>query len=107
MAQRTIVVVGNGMVGHKLVELAVEQGLHTANRIIVASSNLMKVASRARADEIVVAPDERRGMALKSLITCRAAGYPVSEYSSFLEKEVCRIDIVATPNRVSANTTAA
>ncbi|MEP6831214.1 MAG: TIGR03013 family XrtA/PEP-CTERM system glycosyltransferase [Rhizomicrobium sp.] len=65
----------------------------TANRIIVASSNLMKVASRARADEIVVAPDERRGMALKSLITCRAAGYPVSEYSSFLEKEVCRIDI--------------
>ena len=65
----------------------------SGNRIIVASSNLMKVASRARADEIVVAPDERRGMALKSLITCRAAGYPVSEYSSFLEKEVCRIDI--------------
>jgi sugar transferase (PEP-CTERM system associated) len=64
-----------------------------SNRIIVASSNLMKVASRARADEIVVAPDERRGMVLKSLITCRAAGYPVSEYSSFLEKEVCRIDI--------------
>ncbi|MES2294882.1 MAG: TIGR03013 family XrtA/PEP-CTERM system glycosyltransferase [Pseudomonadota bacterium] len=63
------------------------------NRIIIASSNLLKVASRARADEIVVAPDERRGMALKSLITCRAAGYPVSEYSSFLEKEVCRIDI--------------
>jgi len=63
------------------------------NRIIIASSNLLKVASRARADEIVVAPDERRGMALKSLISCRAAGYPVSEYSSFLEKEVCRIDI--------------
>jgi sugar transferase (PEP-CTERM system associated) len=63
------------------------------NRIIIASSNLLKVANRARADEIVVAPDERRGMALKSLITCRAAGYPVSEYSSFLEKEVCRIDI--------------
>lgn len=65
----------------------------SSNRIIVASSNLLKVASRARADEIVVAPDERRGMALKSLITCRAAGSPVSEYSSFLEKEVCRIDI--------------
>jgi len=64
-----------------------------ANRIIVASSNLLKVAARARADEIVVAPDERRGMALTSLITCRAAGYPVSEYASFLEKEVGRIDI--------------
>jgi len=69
--------------------LAAESG----NRIIVASSNLLKIASRSRADEIVVAPDERRGMALESLITCRAAGYPVSEYSSFLEKEVCRIDI--------------
>ncbi len=64
-----------------------------ANRIIVASTNLLKVANQAQADEIVVAPDERRGMALKSLITCRAAGYPVSEYMSFLEKEVCRIDI--------------
>ncbi len=63
------------------------------NRVIVASSNLLKVADRAHADEIVVAPDERRGMALKSLITCRAAGYPVSEYMTFLEKEVCRIDI--------------
>ena len=63
------------------------------NRIIVASSNILKIASRVRADEIVVAPDDRRGMALESLITCRAAGYPVSEYASFLEKEVCRIDI--------------
>lgn len=65
----------------------------SSNRIIVASSNLLKIASRVRADEIVVAPDDRRGMALESLITCRAAGYPVSEYASFLEKEVCRIDI--------------
>ena len=65
----------------------------SSNRIIVASSNILKVASRVRADEIVVAPDDRRGMALESLITCRAAGYPVSEYASFLEKEVGRIDI--------------
>ncbi len=65
----------------------------SSNRIIVASSNILKIASRVRADEIVVAPDDRRGMALESLITCRAAGYPVSEYASFLEKEVCRIDI--------------
>jgi len=65
----------------------------SSNRIIVASSNILKIASRVHADEIVVAPDDRRGMALESLITCRAAGYLVSEYASFLEKEVCRIDI--------------
>jgi exopolysaccharide biosynthesis polyprenyl glycosylphosphotransferase len=41
----------------------------------------------------VVAPDERRGMTLDSLITCRANGYPVVQYMSFLEKEISRIDI--------------
>ena len=50
--------------------------------------NLLDIANRVRADQIVVAPDERRGMALESLIICRTAGYPVLQYMSFLEKEV-------------------
>jgi sugar transferase (PEP-CTERM system associated) len=61
--------------------------------IITVSGNLLELAERVRADEIVVAPDERRGMTLDSLITCRANGYPVSQYMSFLEKEISRIDI--------------
>lgn len=64
-----------------------------ANRIVQSSGNLLEVARHVRADQIVVAPDERRGMALESLIECRAAGYPVSQYMSFLEKEVRRIDM--------------
>jgi sugar transferase (PEP-CTERM system associated) len=64
-----------------------------SNRIILASSNLLKIAKKTRADQIVVSPDERRGMMLGSLITCRAAGYPVFQYIAFLEKEACRIDI--------------
>jgi len=63
------------------------------NRIIEASGNLMQLADQVRADQIVVAPDERRGMTLDSLITCRANGYPVLQYMSFLEKEISRIDI--------------
>jgi sugar transferase (PEP-CTERM system associated) len=63
------------------------------NRIVPATANLLEIAKRARPDQIVVAPDERRGMALESLINCRTAGFPVSQYSSFLEKEVRRIDI--------------
>jgi sugar transferase (PEP-CTERM system associated) len=63
------------------------------NHIVLASSNLLKLAERVRAEEIVVAPDDRRGMTLDSLITCRASGYPVSQYMSFLEKEIARIDI--------------
>ncbi|HKQ43972.1 MAG TPA: TIGR03013 family XrtA/PEP-CTERM system glycosyltransferase [Rhizomicrobium sp.] len=63
------------------------------NRIVEASSNLLEIAEKTNADQIVVAPDERRGMVLESLITCRAAGYPVFQYMTFLEKEVGRIDI--------------
>jgi sugar transferase (PEP-CTERM system associated) len=63
------------------------------SHIILASNNLLKLAERVRAEEIVVAPDDRRGMTLDSLITCRANGYPVSQYMSFLEKEISRIDI--------------
>jgi sugar transferase (PEP-CTERM system associated) len=64
-----------------------------ANRIVPASGNLLEIADRAFADQIVVAPDERRGMSLEALIACRTAGYPVLQYMSFLEKEVRRIDI--------------
>jgi len=63
------------------------------SHIVLASHNLLKLAERVRAEEIVVAPDDRRGMTLDSLITCRASGYPVSQYMSFLEKEISRIDI--------------
>ena len=64
-----------------------------ANRIVMSQGNLLAIADELDADQIVVAPDERRGMALESLITCRTAGYPVYQYMSFLEKEVGRIDI--------------
>jgi hypothetical protein len=46
-----------------------------------------------RPDEIVVAPDERRGMDIQGLLDCKIAGFPVSEYLSFLEHEVRRVDI--------------
>ena len=65
----------------------------TQCRIVTCSGNLLKLAEQVGADEIVIAPDDRRGMNLESLITCRANGYPVSQYMSFLEKEISRIDI--------------
>jgi sugar transferase (PEP-CTERM system associated) len=64
-----------------------------ANRIVPFNGNLLELARRVRADQIVVAPDERRGMALEALINCRTAGYPVYQYMSFLEQEARRIDI--------------
>ena len=63
------------------------------NHVVTISDNILDIAERVFADEIVVAPDERRGMTLESLISCRTAGYPVWQYMSFLEKEAGRIDI--------------
>jgi len=51
------------------------------------------LALRCGADQIVVAPDERRGLALEGLLACKIAGIPVAQYLSFLEKEVRRIDL--------------
>ncbi len=51
------------------------------------------LARRFDADQIVVAPDERRGLPLEGLLDCKIAGFPVLEYLSFLEKETRRIDL--------------
>ncbi|HTN12437.1 MAG TPA: TIGR03013 family XrtA/PEP-CTERM system glycosyltransferase [Acetobacteraceae bacterium] len=69
--------------------LAAEQG----GRIVLAEDDLLAVAQEIQADQIVMAPDERRGVALEGLIACKTAGYPVLQYMSFLEKEIRRIDI--------------
>ncbi len=63
-------------------------------RIIRAADiGVLMAAKLSRADEIVVAPDERRGMDLLPLLECKKAGYPVSQYLSFVEKEIRRVDL--------------
>ena len=64
-----------------------------AGRIIQSNGSLLDIAKHNRADQIVVAPDERRGMALQDLIACKTAGYPVLQYMTFLETEIKRIDV--------------
>ncbi len=47
-------------------------------------------------DEIVVAMQDRRGrLPLRSLMDCRLAGTPVSDYQTFCERETGRIDLDA------------
>ena len=61
--------------------------------IAVGPGGVLATAQVVAPDEIVVAPDERRGMDLQGLLDCKIAGYPVSEYLGFLEREVRRVDI--------------
>jgi sugar transferase (PEP-CTERM system associated) len=61
--------------------------------VYVQTRDLLPVAQRLQADQIVVAPDERRGMALEPLLACKASGFPVTEYLTFLEHEIRRVDV--------------
>ena len=66
----------------------------SAGRIVpAATEDVLGVARSFGADQIVVAPDERRGMALESLLECKVAGFPVKQYLSFVEKEIRRVDL--------------
>ena len=62
---------------------------------IVSASNvgLLQIARDFNADQIVVAPDERRGMAQMDLLSCKTAGFPIRQYLSFVETETRRIDL--------------
>jgi sugar transferase (PEP-CTERM system associated) len=63
-------------------------------RILMQSDCSMLEAARLhQADEIVVAPDDRRGMDLHRLLDCKKAGFPVVQYLTFIEAEIRRIDI--------------
>jgi len=64
-----------------------------ACHVLAASGGYLAAARDFGADQIVVAPDERRGLPMEALIACRTAGFPVHEYLAFLEKEIGRVDI--------------
>jgi sugar transferase (PEP-CTERM system associated) len=55
--------------------------------------DVLAAARSVHADQIVVAPDERRGMDLRPLLECKKAGFPVVQYLSFIEREIRRVDI--------------
>jgi sugar transferase (PEP-CTERM system associated) len=62
-------------------------------RILPHGRDFHAAAEAFDADQIIVAPDERRGLPMEALLACRIAGYPVREYQQFLEREIRRVDI--------------
>lgn len=65
-----------------------------AGPVIAADQHgVLAVARRFGAEQIVVAPDERRGMDVESLLQCKVAGFPVKQYLSFVETEIYRVDL--------------
>jgi sugar transferase (PEP-CTERM system associated) len=66
---------------------------HGARIVAVPNGDVLALARQAQPDEIVVAPDERRGMNLDSLLACKRDGFPVVQYLSFVEHEIRRVDV--------------
>jgi sugar transferase (PEP-CTERM system associated) len=64
-----------------------------ALRLFPPGTGFLAAARAFGAEQIVVAPDERRGLAMGELLACRTAGFPVSEYLLCLEREIGRIDM--------------
>jgi sugar transferase (PEP-CTERM system associated) len=57
------------------------------------SRSIGALARDLRADEIVIAADDRRGLSMESLLDCKAHGLPVTEFTAFFEREAARVDL--------------
>ena len=55
--------------------------------------SLESLARELGVDEVVVAVDEKRGLAIEKLLNCKITGIPVIEYDALLERETGRIDL--------------
>jgi sugar transferase (PEP-CTERM system associated) len=57
------------------------------------SADWLEVVHRARATEIVVALEDRRGLPVSQLLRCKIDGLHVIDYQTFCERETCRLDL--------------
>jgi sugar transferase (PEP-CTERM system associated) len=70
---------------------------HSADRIDALApsgpSSLEALVEKRGIDEIVVAPDERRGLPMDDILACKFRGVRVTDYLTFYEREAARIDL--------------
>ena len=74
-----------------------DRSLVRCEHLIDSDRSLLEIARDRRADEIVIAMDERRGhLPVKDLLNCKLAGIDVIDLMEFLERETgkIRIDLV-------------
>jgi sugar transferase (PEP-CTERM system associated) len=68
------------------------------DRLLEAPASLLELAGDEDVDEIVVAPDDRRGgIKIDDILDCKIAGYAVVDLLSFFEREagLLRVDILS------------
>jgi sugar transferase (PEP-CTERM system associated) len=58
-----------------------------------SGSAIDELSKRLTIDEVVLALDDRRGTNLDGLVQCKAQGFPVTDFNSFIERMTGRIDL--------------
>jgi len=64
-----------------------------ATRSPLFISAIDELSTRLDIDEVVLALDDRRGVNLDGLVQCKAQGFPVTDFNSFIERMTGRIDL--------------
>lgn len=111
--RRRVMVLGAGMRASRVATLAQQTGASFETVCFVRMTeaepqvecaiaradlpSMSEVATRERIDEVVVAIEERRGaLPMADLLQVRIAGVPVTDISTFIERETGRVDLEFT-----------
>lgn len=87
---RTIV---NGRMVENHSSWMMQGNLAVGGPALAEATPLLQIAQALRVDEIIVAVDNRRGLAVWDLLECRLNGIDVIDYLNFWEREFSQIDV--------------
>ncbi len=88
--QDEMIFVHHPMLGERL---SLQEATPGCSVVDAPDFNILRLAVQYDVHQIVIAPDERRGMPLENLLECKKAGFPIVQYLSFIERETRRIDL--------------
>ncbi len=83
----------NGRVQDNRAFWMVEGNLAVGEPVAAEATPLLQIALALRVDEIIVAVDDKRGLAVWDLLECRLNGIDVIDYLNFWEREFSQIDV--------------
>jgi sugar transferase (PEP-CTERM system associated) len=85
--------IANGRVVENRASWSVDGNLAMGEPAVAEATPLLQIALALRVDEIIVAVDNKRGLAVWDLLECRLNGIDVIDYLNFWEREFAQIDV--------------
>ena len=85
--------IAHGRIVENRMSWVVQGNLAVGEPAMAEATPLLQIAQALRVDEIVVAVDDKRGLAVWDLLECRLNGIDVIDYLNFWEREFSQIDV--------------